>query len=436
MKNVNPSEKLPSLIKNILQSHPASGQLWVGFSGGLDSTVLLHLLVTCQVPVRALHIHHGLNTNADIWLAHCKEFAENLAVPFTAIQVTVDYKDGGLEQGARRARYAAFNQVMSEGDQILLGHHADDQAETFLLRLMRGAGVLGLASMSESRTIGDNKYLLRPLLGAGRKELEQWAEAHGLSWIEDDSNADEALERNFLRHRVVPLLNQRWGVSRQIARAAENLRESADLLSELALADLEEADLKVERFGESLALPRFFSFSEGRRKNLMRHWVLRQGGQPPESALLNQALFQVTHAAEDAQLEVNLGGCVVRRFRNRLYLTPELAPIANNSDKSWHWDGRSNLALPAGGILRPSSDWPVDDYRVCYRRGGERAHPVNRSRSQTLKKLLQEWALEPWLRDRVPLVFLGDDLVAVAGLFSCKAGCAIPDEPPGWRFFD
>ncbi|AWF83379.1 tRNA lysidine(34) synthetase TilS [Microbulbifer sp. A4B17] len=408
----------------------------MGFSGGLDSTVLLHLLVACQIPVHALHIHHGLNTDAEAWLAHCKAFAESLDVPFTAVQVTVDRKDGGLEQGARRARYQAFSQVMSEGDQILLGHHADDQTETFLLRLMRGAGVLGLASMSESRLIGDDKYLLRPLLKAERKELEQWAEAYGLDWIEDDSNADETLERNFLRHRVVPLLNQRWGVNRQIARAAENLRESADLLSELALADLDALDLKEERLGESLALPLFFNLSERRQKNLIRQWVLCQGGQPPESSHLNQALCQVAYAGEEAQLEVNLGGRVVRRFRDRLYLTPRLPPFANNTDKSWTWDGCSDLALPGGSILHPVPGWPASEYRVCYRKGGERAHPINRPRSQTIKKLLQEEALEPWLRDRVPLVFLGDSLVAVAGLFSCKADCHIPDEPPGWRFLD
>ncbi|WP_444930212.1 tRNA lysidine(34) synthetase TilS [Microbulbifer sp. SSSA002] len=436
MKNVSPTEKLPTLLKHALQSHPLRGQRWVGFSGGLDSTVLLHLLASCQIPVCALHIHHGLNANAEVWRAHCKAFAESLAVPFTAIQVEVDRKDGGLEQGARRARYRAFDQAMSAGDQILLGHHADDQAETFLLRLMRGAGVLGLASMSESRLIGRDKHLLRPLLKVGRAELEQWAEMHGLDWIEDDSNADEALERNFLRHRVMPLLNQRWGVSRQVARAAENLRESAELLSELALTDLVAANLREERFGESLALPHFFSLSEGRRKNLMRHWVLRQGGRSPESNLLKQALCQVACAAEDAQLEVNLGGRVVRRFRNRLYLTPELAPVASGTDNCWHWDGRADLPLPGGSVLQSPAGWPLADYKVCYRRGGERAHPISRPKSQALKKLLQEWALEPWLRDRVPLVFLEGNLVAVAGLFSCKASRAIPDKPPSWRFFD
>lgn len=176
-----------------MQRHPAKGQLWVGFSGGLDSTVLLHLLNQNGIPVRAVHVHHGLSSNADGWLRHCEVFARELQVPFIAVRMQVDRSDGGVEQGARKARYKAFDSVMSSGDQMLLGHHGDDQAETFLYRLMRGAGALGLSGMAESRPLGEGKSLLRPLLSVGRSELEAWALEHGLRWIEDESNADETL---------------------------------------------------------------------------------------------------------------------------------------------------------------------------------------------------------------------------------------------------
>jgi len=429
-------KRLPELIQASLQCYPAPGRHWVGFSGGLDSTVLLHVLHKCGISVQAVYIHHGLSENADRWQAHCQAFSHELNIPFTALRVVVDKRDGGLEQGARRARYRAFDDAMSPGDQILLGHHGDDQAETFLLRLLRGAGVLGLAGMAEWRSMGSGKSLLRPLLKVGRAELEDWARAYNLSWIDDESNSDVGLDRNFLRHRIMTPLGERWPVRQRVAQAVDNLRESVELLEELALADLNACDLKRERLGESLCLKVFSGLSLARRKNLLRYWILRQGGMSPESPALQEALAQVHSAAQDARLAVQLGGRVVRRFRRRLCLTPVLAPLLPDSDMPLSWDGVSRLALPGGGVLEPEINWEEGEYRVRYRCGGERAHPVGRSHSQALKKLLQEWALEPWLRDRVPLVYRGGKLVAVAGLFSCKVDDNIPEQPPGWRFFD
>lgn len=431
------SERLPTLLQAALQRHPVSGHLWVGFSGGLDSTVLLHLLASCQIPVRALHVHHGLSANADRWLSHCQEFAVSLSVPFTAVRIHVDSGKGGLEQRARQARYRAFAQAMAVGDQILLGHHGDDQAETFLLRLMRGAGVLGLAGIAESRTVGAGRSLLRPLLGASRAELAAWAAGHGLSWIIDESNADESLDRNYLRHRVLPVLSVRWPARQRVARAVDNLRESAELLQALALADLHDCGFRRERCGESLALGVFAGLSLARRKNLLRYWSLQQGGKAPEWAPLQQALAQLGTAAADAQVAVQLGGRVVRRYQGRLYLTPELVRYSMKEvGGQWCWDGISELPLPGGGVLAPSPGWPGSEYRVRYRRGGERAHPSDRVHSQTLKKLLQERALEPWLRDRVPLVYRAGELVAVGGLFTCDVAGLTQAPPPRWRFSD
>ena len=432
------TDKLASLLSESLGRHPASGRLWLGLSGGLDSTVLLHLLVRAEVPFQALYIHHGLSPRADQWQLHCARLAEKLGVPFVAMRVQVDVSDGGLEQGARIARYRVFAQAMAEGDQILLAHHGDDQVETFLLRLMRGAGVLGLASMAEQRRLARNKFVLRPLLGASRGELEICARELGLKWIEDDSNRDLAIDRNYLRSQVAPALAARWPIANRVKQAVENLRESSELLSELARQDLRSCEQRPERFGESIALSRFLDLSPARQKNLLRDWLRARGAQLPEAGQLSQALAQ-TRAAADAQPAVALGSQVLRRYRDRLYLTPQLSSVSDTEPAgggcNWcrTWNGIDELHLPGGWVLRPVESWLQADYKVCFRGGGERARPRARQHSQTLKKLLQECALEPWLRSRVPLIYRGEALVAVGDLFTTQEG---PPQPPIWRFLD
>lgn len=428
------ASNLIGILRQALLRHSSEGRLWLGYSGGLDSSVLLHLLARAGIPVQALHVHHGLSTKADAWESHCRAQAAQLGVPFEVVRVEVDSRNGGLEQGARAARYRAFDRIMAPGDQILLAHHGDDQVETLLLRLMRGAGARGLAAMEECRPLGEGKFVLRPLLSATRSELEAYASAEGLRWIDDDSNADLSIDRNYIRSQVVPPLAARWPVVNRVSRAIENLRESASLMQEVAEDDLQACAHRVERFGESVALPCFTELSVPRQKNLLRSWVGALDGDMPESNQLNQALVQM-RAAVDAQPAVSLGGLVLRRYRDRLYLTPQLQPLNEPAagEYEWYWDGVGNLALTNGWLLSPCSGWPPADYIVRYRRGGERAHPSSRDRSQTLKKLLQEYALEPWLRGRVPLIYWRDELVAVGDLFVTAGG---PTEPPIWRFLD
>lgn len=410
---------LTEIVESAIRRHPATGRRWLGYSGGLDSTVLLHLLAAASLPVHAVHVNHGLSPWADQWQDRCAAFADRLGIEFTALRVRVDAGRGGLEKAARSARYAAFRQLLQPGDQWLLAHHADDQVETFLLRLLRGAGALGLAGMAESRPLGRG-MLLRPLLGADRAALEQYARAHSLDWIEDESNADERLERNYLRARVVPLLRARWPVAQRVARACDNLREAAGLLAEVADGDLSHCGRRAERLGESIELAGLESLSLRRRKNLLRRWLQAAGGDLPEAAHLDQALAQALGAANDRRLAVKLGGLVLRRFRGRVFLTPELSPA--EPDREWTWNGEDSLSLPGGWQLVANHSWPAGDYLVRFRRGGERAHPKGRGHSQSLKKLLQEWGLEPWLRDRVPLVFRDDTLLAAGDLFVCEEG--------------
>ncbi|WP_250463753.1 tRNA lysidine(34) synthetase TilS [Microbulbifer litoralis] len=416
------SEPLIEIVETALSRHPCEGQRWLAYSGGLDSTVLLYLLADLGVPLRAVHIHHGLSTAADAWQAHCERVAASLGVPLTAVRVSVDPADGGLEQAARRARYRVFGEVLQPGDQLLVAQHGDDQVETFFLRLLRGAGALGLSAMAESRPLGRGR-LLRPLLAAGRGQLENCARERGLAWVEDESNRDQRIERNYLRASVLPLLRQRWPLRQRVVRAADNLREAAALLRDLAETDLAACDRRRERFGESIDLARLRQLPGRRRKNLLRGWLAEQGGSAPEARHLREALEQVAGAAADSAPAVVLGGRVLRRFRDRAYLTPPLPPAPAEGDRSWR--GEVPLDLGGGWLLCPGPGWPPGDYRVRFRRGGERAHPNGRRHSQTLKKLLQEAGLEPWLRDLVPLVFragAGQAPLAVGDLFVCERG--------------
>jgi len=406
-------------VSEILGRYPCDGVRWLGYSGGLDSTVLLHLLCQLGGEPRAIHVHHGLSPNADAWQAHCAAVAESLGVSFYTRRVRVS-SGGSLEQAARTARYRVFGELLQPGDQLLLAQHGDDQVETFFLRLLRGAGALGLAAMAGSRPLG-GATVLRPLLGTGRAQLEAYAREHRLQWIEDESNEDQSLDRNYLRATVLPLLRERWPLRERVGRAADNLREAAELLQDLGDADLVSCDRRRERFGESLDLGVLRNLPERRQRNLLRSWLVACGGNMPEAAHLQQALNQARQAAGDSRMAVSLGGRVARRFRGRLYLTP---PLAKVEEGEWRWDGRSTLSLPGGWELGADSDWPLGDYRVRFRRGGERARPVGRRHSQTLKKLLQEVDLEPWLRDLVPLLYRGDELLAVGDLFLCAEGLA------------
>ena len=427
---------LQDSLRAFLARFPCRGRRWVALSGGLDSTVLLHLLSAEGEPVSAVHVHHGLSPNADDWADHCAELADSLGVPLVTRQVVVDTA-AGVEAGARDARYGEFHHLLEPGDQLLLAHHGDDQVETFFLRLLRGAGPQGLSGMRSARPLGQGT-LLRPLLGVARSDLEAYAREHELSWIEDESNRDPRFDRNYLRARVLPLLSERWPLRQRVQRAARNLEESAVLLQELAESDLRDCRRRPERLGESVALEGFIALRPERRRNLLRSWAESLGGVWPSAPQLAELEQQLASADPDRLPAVPVGRMVARRFRDRLFLTPALPEVLQSYSSSW--DGQCLMQLAGRGSLKGLPGWPVGQYRVAFRQGGERARPLERQHSQTLKKLLQEYGLEPWLRDRVPLIFEGDRLLAVGDLFLCDGweGDA-PHGLPDWRplaFFD
>jgi len=421
-----------SLIR-LMDDHPNVRRLWVALSGGLDSCVLLHLLAGLRprLPVQVLHINHQLSPHADQWRTHCETLAASHGFPFVCETVEVVGAGRGLEMAAREARYAAFERHVERGDMLLLAHHRDDQAETLLLRLLRGTGLRGLGAMAAVRPLGSG-LAARPLLEHSRAELRTYAQSEDLQWVEDESNQQVDFDRNYLRHEVLPLLEKRWpDFARRWAQTARLARDNERLLREYAAGDLITANQRRERLGQSVALDYLAELSELRRKAFLRHWIQTCGFSAPQQVHLEE-IDQFFEAAEDAQPRLAFGECELRRYDGRLYLLPRLTAIAQQHVP---WNPVQPLILSDNSRLsaiKGSAGLRADrQYRLCLREGGERCRPHKRAHSQTLKKLLQEYHLEPWLRDRIPLIYAGDQLAAVGDLWICHD--FYTDEAPAWQ---
>lgn len=454
---------------------PGAKVYWVALSGGLDSMVLLHALISAElsVPVKAVHVHHGLSPRADQWQSLCESTCRTWGVPLETVSVEVQRRGKGLEDAAREARYRVFEALLAPGERLLTAHHGDDQVETLLLRLMRGAGPRGLAAMARFRSLGEGA-LARPLLGLTRAELEGYAQAHQLQWVEDESNADRRFDRNFLRHEVVPQLRQRWpSVVSAWGESAALCAESEGLLGELAEEDLAQAVCPSvsgrPTVGQVLNIESLQRLSLPRRHNLLRYWVRVQGVAVPGRERLIEIDKQLIDGREDARARVSWIGefperseprdaesqglqsqrsearVELRRFRGGLYLLRS-AWIAKSPepDQSIALDRATDLpqTLPCGGSLALEEALSQAN-KIClrmdlprltlrWREGGERCRPVGRAGSQTLKKLLQEYHLEPWWRPKLPLIYSDTTLVAVGNLWICE-GFAAPPGQPGYR---
>ena len=388
----------------------------IAFSGGLDSTVLLHLLAsTEQLPrLNALHVHHGLQAAADAWPSHCQSICDRLGVPLRVMRVQVQ-PGASLERAAREARYQAFAEVLGAGEVLLTGQHRDDQAETLLFRLLRGAGVRGLAAMPLHRDLAGG-HLVRPLLDVSRAELQAYAHEHQLTWIEDPSNADPRFARNYLRHRVFPLLTERWpqAVS-SFARTAEQLSEAQGLLDELAQMDLHAAD-QPSSFPwlplPSLALAPLRELSDARQRNALRHWLTPLTRLPDSDHWASW--YSLRDAKPDAQPLWRLADGELHRCAERLWWVP--AAWSDFSDASVSWPQPQNpLELPGNGRLEFVGKPPEGPLQIRYRQGGEIVEVPGRGR-RDLKRLLNEGGLPRFMRGRLPLLYQGAQLLAVPSL--------------------
>ncbi|MCC5812366.1 MAG: tRNA lysidine(34) synthetase TilS [Ectothiorhodospiraceae bacterium] len=424
-----PSVLEPQAIVDWLGRQRGAHGYVVAYSGGVDSHVLLHVLASqaelLPFPLRALHVNHGIHPAADSWAEHCSDVCADLDVPLQV--VAVDVSPGpSLEAQARRARYAALEQHLAAGELLLTGHHRDDQVETLLLRALRGAGIDGLAAMPPGRPLGVAR-LARPLLGVPRAAILAYAEQHRLAWIDDPANADLAHDRNFLRHRVLPPLRQRWpGADQSLAQLAQQARESRFLLEELAIVD------GLGR-GATVSCDLLRELPDARARNLVRAWLRRLDLPMPPRPRLRQGLHDLLAAGEDRQPELAWPGARLRRFRGLLYADeggdppPWTIPVP--------WDGRPLQLLEAGVLHVQESDGGLDPelleagLELAPRRYGERCRPEGRGERQ-VKKLLQEAGIPPWQRMHWPILRDGNEIVAIPGVCVCE-GYGVGEDETG-----
>jgi tRNA(Ile)-lysidine synthase len=396
-------------------------KLLLALSGGLDSCVLLHLLAQAQrhlpFELHAMHVHHGLSSNADAWAGFCSQQCQSLNVPLQIVHVEVDKtsKDG-IEAAARQLRYQAlFNYQFGDviADFVVTAHHQDDQAETMLLQLFRGAGVKGLSCMAAS---DKTRRLLRPLLNVSRLTLHEYAVQHQIEWCDDESNENTQYERNFIRHEVMPVLESRFqSVKSVLARTASHLAEANTLLDTLATLDARELLLN-----NSLCLQGLSQLDIPRAKNVLRWWFAQNQLAMPTAEYLTEIMQQLLNAKPDADLSIKLQHLTLKRYQQRAYLCIEY--VAEPFDMVWN--GEATLTLPNGGQLQFKQvsgaglalKFGMSKLRITNRGGGERFKPNPLRPTRTLKHLLQEANIPPWQRLHLPLIYWQDTLACVPGI--------------------
>lgn len=418
--------KLKQSLREALEPYLTAPAWCVAFSGGLDSTVLLHALwrwshSAAIPPLRAVHVAHGLQNAANAWPAHCATLCQQLEVPFKLLEVQVA-AEASVEQAARTARYAALAAQLNAGEVLLTAQHLDDQAETLLLRLLRGAGVRGLAAMPQARALGAGQ-LVRPLLEVSRAELEAYAAQHSLSWVEDPSNQDQRYARNFLRHSLLPVLHKQWPhAAQQLARSAAHLSEAQQLLDERAKEDLHLAGSACQwpwLTLPSLELAPLLGLSEARQRNALRYFL------NPLTRLPDTAHWagwrDLSQCADAAAARWVLTDGMLRAGAGRVWWLAGdwLEPL--REAESWS-DSERSLTLPSNGQVWLSEARPTGVLRIVYRQGGEQLSLAGRGR-RDLKRLLNELKLPSFVRERLPLLYAGDRLIAVANCPSLRDPC-------------
>ncbi len=438
-------------------------RLVVGYSGGLDSAVLVKLLVDyCNrsfqkrhFSLEAVHINHQLSANADSWQAQCEAVCEQYKLPLTTVKVDVNAQGKGVESAARDARYQVFQEVCADDGVLLLAHHLNDQAETLFIRLMRGSGPLGLGSMKELSQYGEMP-VLRPLLSESRVDLERFAQSEALSWVNDESNADSKYDRNYLRNDVLPLMEDRWpSMLTSVSRSARLCSEAQSLADDLAVLDVAKLRREAGGFGECLDVSLLAGLSSTRIFNVLRYCLRVQGLPLPSEAVLTRVLTEVIPASEDANPLVQWSGGEVRRYDGALYLLSPLAevendarrrltvPLANLEPINVREGDIQGYVLPWGGELFISSNeegleklrsqegavldgilplsltadqWSRVSVRIATSK--DSLKPENRS-ANPLKHWWQQCRTPTWFRRRQPLLFCDDALLLAPGLIAC-----------------
>lgn len=397
----------------------------IAFSGGVDSTFLAHALIQRRnrfASLRIAHVDHGLQKSSADWARHCARLAAAWRVPFVGLRADIKRKRGeSPEAAARDARYALLAQVMEAGEVLVTAQHREDQVETLLLQLFRGAGVAGLAAMPAMAQFGPG-WIARPLLAVPRTDILDYARRYKLQWVEDPSNEQTIFGRNFLRRRVMPVIRERWpGVDQAIARSAGHMADAQQILAAQA-----RADLSATADGAGINVAALRALPAARRRNLVRAFIVRAGLEPPQANWLREILGPMLAASGDAHPELKLAGAVLRRRAGRLELEviseDRLVGHFESALKSWRWKNERELIVNDAGDAVTLVGDPRGDIDLAKlpalltlrpRRGGEKLRPGPRARTQTLKGLLQAAKIPPGERARLPLLFAGDRLICV-----------------------
>jgi len=422
---------LDDLELNFEPIHKAANRkLLIAYSGGLDSHVLLHLLAhSPDYKVRAIHIHHGLQTIADSWVKHCQSVCDELGIALEIVHLNLAPKKGeSIEAVAREGRYQALKKSLQKDETLVTAQHQNDQSETLLLQLFRGAGVQGLAAMPALCNFGKGKHA-RPLLNTTREALEAYAKKHQLNSIEDPSNQDLSFDRNYLRKQILPKLRQRWrGLDKALSRSASIQAETKQLLDEIAAQDL---TLIRNSTSNTLNIQALQRLSFKRQKLLLRFWIAQSGFRYPSEKKLQHIFSDVINARNDANPLIEWQGTQIRRYKNLLYIMPPLSE--HDPKQTFSWDGKRPLTIPSLNLTLQPDDIGIKNQAVSvrFRQGGETIYHPQKKQSTSLKKLFSAIAIPPWQRSRIPLVYIENKLSQI--LLDCPKE-TITHPPPFLHF--
>ena len=429
----------PEKFLATLEKFPAHQEIktwWLAYSGGVDSRVLLHLLSSLEMDVRAIYIDHGLQKDSAAWAEQCEYVCKRHGIPFISVAVNARAASReSPEAAARAARYKALAEYIKPDHCLLTAQHQDDQAETLLLQLFRGAGPAGLAAMPFYSRFSDGWHC-RPLLNFTRNQIMDYAVGHELSWVDDPSNQDEKYDRNFLRLKVMPLLQTRWpSINRTLSVAAMQQAENKKILNELAVSDLK----KVEHTTEYLSLDDLQQLPAPRIRNLIRYWIKLQHLPVPTRKAMQQIMQQMFMDKNDAKSRVSWSGADIYRFKNRLYAVAETETqhddqqilVWNSAEPLYIESLQKKLVLEQAIGKGLKADLAGQLFTVSFRQGGENIKPSGRNETHSLKKLFQDISLPPWIRSQVPLIYLNNELVAVAGYWVAD-GYAVKNNETGY----
>ncbi len=416
----------------------AEHNIVVAYSGGLDSHALLRACQRLKLPLRAIHIHHGLQSQADAWVIHCEKICHSLGVPLDVIYINAKAASGqSPEEAARIARYQALENALQPGDYLFTAQHMDDQSETVLLQLLRGAGPAGLAAMPQVRRLG-NILHGRPLLSFTRAEIETYARQEKLQWVEDPSNKNTHFDRNFIRQTVIPGLQQRWSsLNTSLSTVATLQQETLELVETLAAIDLSTV---ITQQHNVLLISRLNLLSAARQKNVLRYWLRKNAVHKLRRSLLEEIQLSVLGASVDATPLIQWGDYEIRRYQNKLYLLQRV--VALDRTKTFLWRPVSPLTINTVGVRLTSHQSNVSPglkpelrektLQLRFRQGGERIRPAGKDHHIRLKSLLQNANIPPWQRDRIVLIYDDKNLLAVAGYWLAEEHLAEPGQA-GWR---